>query len=69
MFDAREFRRSLAAFATGVAIDANFLQEFTRRLPHMQLSPQKFTYLPNTSLPRTGASTHMSDVRRKNGLA
>jgi cytochrome P450/ferredoxin-NADP reductase len=26
-----------------------FLQEFTRRLPHMQLSPQKFTYLPNTS--------------------
>jgi cytochrome P450/ferredoxin-NADP reductase len=26
-----------------------FLQEFTRRLPHMKLSPQKFTYLPNTS--------------------
>lgn len=26
-----------------------FLQEFTRRLPHMQLAEQKFTYLPNTS--------------------
>src|SRR5690606_1668875 len=24
-----------------------FLQEFTRRLPHMQLAEQKFTYLPN----------------------
>ncbi len=26
-----------------------FLEELTRRLPHMQLSEQKFTYVPNTS--------------------
>jgi cytochrome P450/ferredoxin-NADP reductase len=26
-----------------------FLDEFTRRLPHMRLAPQTFTYLPNTS--------------------
>ncbi|WP_421955918.1 cytochrome P450/oxidoreductase [Polaromonas sp.] len=26
-----------------------FLEEFTRRLPHMKLSPQRFSYLPNTS--------------------
>lgn len=26
-----------------------FLQEFTRRLPHMRLAEQRFTYLPNTS--------------------
>ncbi|WP_323122687.1 cytochrome P450/oxidoreductase [Burkholderia alba] len=26
-----------------------FLEEFTRRLPHMRLSEQRFTYLPNTS--------------------
>ncbi|MDH6593648.1 cytochrome P450/ferredoxin-NADP reductase [Variovorax sp. TBS-050B] len=26
-----------------------FLSEFTRRLPHMRLAPQRFTYLPNTS--------------------
>ncbi|KAA6120741.1 cytochrome P450/oxidoreductase [Cupriavidus cauae] len=26
-----------------------FLEEFTRRLPHMKLSEQKFTYVPNTS--------------------
>ncbi|WP_066703372.1 cytochrome P450/oxidoreductase [Curvibacter delicatus] len=26
-----------------------FLEELTKRLPHMRLSPQKFTYVPNTS--------------------
>ncbi|WP_426392227.1 cytochrome P450/oxidoreductase [Variovorax sp. R-27] len=26
-----------------------FLEEFTRRLPHMRLSEQRFTYVPNTS--------------------
>ncbi|WP_274425010.1 cytochrome P450/oxidoreductase [Chelativorans sp. YIM 93263] len=26
-----------------------FLEEFTRRLPHMRLAEQEFTYLPNTS--------------------
>lgn len=26
-----------------------FLEEFTRRLPHMELVPQEFTFLPNTS--------------------
>jgi hypothetical protein len=26
-----------------------FLEEFTRRLPHMQLAEQRFTYVPNTS--------------------
>lgn len=26
-----------------------FLEEFTRRLPHMKLSEQRFTYVPNTS--------------------
>lgn len=26
-----------------------FLEEFTRRLPHMELAPQDFTFLPNTS--------------------
>jgi cytochrome P450/ferredoxin-NADP reductase len=26
-----------------------FLEEFTRRLPHMRLAPQAFTYVPNTS--------------------
>lgn len=26
-----------------------FLEEFTRRLPHMKLSAQRFTYVPNTS--------------------
>ncbi|PSK87529.1 cytochrome P450 [Limimaricola soesokkakensis] len=26
-----------------------FLEEFTRRLPHLRLEPQEFTYLPNTS--------------------
>ena len=26
-----------------------FLEEFTRRIPHMKLSAQKFTYVPNTS--------------------
>ncbi|SFC48494.1 Cytochrome P450 [Polaromonas sp. OV174] len=26
-----------------------FLEEFTRRLPHMKLMPQAFSYLPNTS--------------------
>ena len=26
-----------------------FLEEFTRRLPHMQLAPQRFSYVPNTS--------------------
>ena len=26
-----------------------FLEEFTRRLPHMQLAPQAFSYVPNTS--------------------
>ena len=26
-----------------------FLEEFTRRLPHMRLSAQKFSYVPNTS--------------------
>ena len=26
-----------------------FLEEFTRRLPHMKLAPQRFTYVPNTS--------------------
>lgn len=26
-----------------------FLEEFTRRLPHMKLAPQTFSYLPNTS--------------------
>jgi len=26
-----------------------FLEEFTRRLPHMKLAPQQFTYVPNTS--------------------
>ena len=26
-----------------------FLEEFTRRLPHMRLAEQRFTYLPNTS--------------------
>lgn len=26
-----------------------FLEEFTRRLPHMRLAPQQFTYVPNTS--------------------
>jgi cytochrome P450/ferredoxin-NADP reductase len=26
-----------------------FLQEFTRRLPHMRLAPQTFSYVPNTS--------------------
>jgi len=26
-----------------------FLEEFTRRLPHMELMPQEFTFLPNTS--------------------
>lgn len=26
-----------------------FLEEFTKRLPHMRLSAQRFTYLPNTS--------------------
>jgi ferredoxin-NADP reductase len=26
-----------------------FLQEFTRRLPHMRLSEQRFSYVPNTS--------------------
>lgn len=26
-----------------------FLEEFTRRLPHMKLLPQQFSYLPNTS--------------------
>ena len=26
-----------------------FLEEFTRRLPHMTLAPQTFTYVPNTS--------------------
>lgn len=26
-----------------------FLEEFTRRLPHMRLSPQRFSYVPNTS--------------------
>ena len=26
-----------------------FLEEFTRRLPHMRLSEQRFDYVPNTS--------------------
>ncbi len=26
-----------------------FLEEFTRRVPHMRLAPQAFTYVPNTS--------------------
>nr|WP_260854002.1 cytochrome P450/oxidoreductase [Paraburkholderia sp. BCC1886] len=26
-----------------------FLEEFTRRLPHMKLTPQRFSYVPNTS--------------------
>src|SRR2546425_9282512 len=26
-----------------------FLEEFTRRVPHMQLAEQRFTYVPNTS--------------------
>ncbi|MDA7416815.1 cytochrome P450/oxidoreductase [Xenophilus arseniciresistens] len=26
-----------------------FLEEFTRRLPHMKLAPQSFSYVPNTS--------------------
>ncbi len=26
-----------------------FLEEFTKRLPHMRLAPQRFEYLPNTS--------------------
>ncbi len=26
-----------------------FLEELTRRLPHMKLSEQAFTYVPNTS--------------------
>ncbi|HYP86382.1 cytochrome P450/oxidoreductase [Variovorax sp.] len=26
-----------------------FLEEFTRRLPHMELAPQQFSYVPNTS--------------------
>ncbi|MEJ8859010.1 cytochrome P450/oxidoreductase [Variovorax robiniae] len=26
-----------------------FLEEFARRLPHMRLAPQKFSYVPNTS--------------------